>query len=40
VGRPKFKGVRHIVHDGKDVDFMLLPEFRRGTKTLAEFGLT
>lgn len=40
VGRPKFKGVRHIVHDEPDVEFMLLPEFRRGIAALADFGLT
>jgi L-fuconolactonase len=39
-GRAKFKGVRHIVHDEPDVEFMLLPEFRRGLRVLAEFGLT
>ncbi len=38
--RPKFKGVRHIVHDEPDVEFMLTPEFRRGIGALAEFGLT
>lgn len=40
IGHPKFKGVRHIVHDEPDVGFMLLPEFRRGIAALAEFGLT
>ena len=40
VGHPKFKGVRHIVHDEPDVTFLLLPEFRRGIRALAEFGLT
>jgi L-fuconolactonase len=40
IGHPKFKGVRHIVHDEPDVEFMLLPEFRRGIGALAEFGLT
>ncbi|MBN2579628.1 MAG: amidohydrolase family protein [Pirellulales bacterium] len=40
VGHPKFKGVRHIVHDEPDVEFMALPEFRRGIRALAEFGLT
>jgi L-fuconolactonase len=39
-GRVKFKGVRHIVHDEPDVEFMLLPEFRRGLRALAEFDLT
>ena len=39
-GHPKFKGVRHIVHDEPDVEFMLLPEFRRGIGALGEFGLT
>lgn len=40
VRHPKFKGVRHIVHDEPDTEFMLLPEFRRGIQALAEFGLT
>lgn len=40
VGRPKLKGVRHVVHDEPNVEFMLLPEFRRGILALAEFGLT
>jgi len=40
VRHPKFKGVRHLVHDEPDVEFMLLPEFRRGIAALAEFGLT
>jgi L-fuconolactonase len=40
VGHPKFKGVRHIVHDEPDVEFMLLPEFRRGIRALGNFGLT
>ena len=39
-GHPKFKGVRHIVHDEPDIEFMLLPEFRRGIGLLEEFGLT
>jgi L-fuconolactonase len=40
VGRRQFKGVRHIVEDEPDVNFLLLPEFRRGIAALAEFGLT
>lgn len=39
-GRPKLKGIRHIVHDEPDVEFMLSPEFRRGIRALSEFGLT
>lgn len=39
-GHAKLKGMRHIVHDEPDVEFMLLPEFRRGIRALAEFGLT
>jgi L-fuconolactonase len=39
-GHPKFRGVRHIVHDEPDVEFMLLPEFRRGIRALGQFGLT
>jgi L-fuconolactonase len=39
-GHPKFRGVRHIVHDEPDLEFMTLTEFRRGIRALAEFGLT
>lgn len=31
----KFKGVRHILHDEPDVDFMLRKDFRRGIGVLA-----
>lgn len=37
---PKFVGVRHIVHDEPDDQFMLLPEFIRGLRTLGRFDLT
>ena len=37
---PKLVGVRHVVHDEPDDDFMLLPEFGRGLAQLSEFGLT
>ena len=37
---PKLVGVRHVVHDEPDDNFMLLPEFRRGIAQLREFGLT
>ena len=37
---PKLKGVRHVVHDDPDEDFMLLPEFRRGIARLGPAGLT
>ena len=37
---PKFKGVRHILHDEPDDQFMLLPEFQRGLRELKSFGLT
>lgn len=40
VGHPKFTGVRHIVHDEPDIEFLLLPEFRRGIRALGQFGLT
>ena len=35
-----WSGVRHVVHDEPDDDFMLRPEFRRGIAQLREFGLT
>jgi L-fuconolactonase len=37
---PKFKGVRHVVHDEPDDNFMLLPEFQRGIAALKDFNLT
>ena len=37
---PKLVGVRHVVHDEPDDEFMLGPDFRRGIASLAEFGLT
>jgi L-fuconolactonase len=37
---PKFKGVRHILHDEPDDQFMLLPDFQRGLRELKAFGLT
>jgi len=36
---PKLAGVRHVVHDEPDDDFMLAPAFRRGIAALREFGL-
>lgn len=37
---PKFRGVRHVVQDEPDVDFMLGAEFQRGIGQLRAFGLT
>jgi len=37
---PKLVGVRHVVHDEPDDQFMLLPEFQRGIAALSEFHLT
>ena len=39
-GYRKLAGVRHVVHDEPDDDFMLRPQFRRGIAQLREFGLT
>jgi len=36
---PKLKGVRHVVHDEPDDNFMLLPEFQRGIAELKDFSL-
>ncbi len=38
--RPKLVGVRHIVHDEPDDQFMLRPAFRRGIALLRAHGLT
>jgi L-fuconolactonase len=37
---PKFAGVRHVVQDEPDDNFMLRPDFRRGIAQLREFDLT
>jgi L-fuconolactonase len=37
---PKFRGVRHVVQDEPDVNFMLGAEFMRGIGHLHHFGLT
>jgi L-fuconolactonase len=39
-GHSKLVGVRHVVHDEPDDNFMLLPEFRRGIAELGRFDLT
>jgi len=36
----RLKGVRHVVHDEPDVNFVRRPDFRRGIGTLAAYGLT
>ena len=36
---PALKGVRHVLHDEEDDDFMLRPAFRAGLATLAARGL-
>jgi len=37
---PRLVGVRHVVQDEPDDDFMLRPEFRRGISQLRDFDLT
>lgn len=37
---PKLVGVRHVVQDEPDDEFMLRPEFRQGIAHLQHFGLT
>jgi L-fuconolactonase len=39
-GNPKLVGVRHLVQDEPDDDFMLRDDFRAGIARLREFGLT
>lgn len=36
---PRAVGVRHVIHDEPDVDFMLQPAFVRGVQQLVDFGL-
>jgi L-fuconolactonase len=38
-GRPKLKGVRHLLEDEPDDRFMLRPEFLRGIGLLGRYGL-
>ena len=38
--QPKFRGVRHVIHDEPDDAFMLRDDFIRGIGMLAEFDLT
>lgn len=37
---PKFKGVRHVIHDEPDDDWSLRPQVIAGIKTLAKYNLT
>jgi L-fuconolactonase len=37
---PRFRGVRHVVHDELDDDFMLRTDFLHGLSLLSRFGLT
>jgi len=39
-GESKFVGVRHLLQDEKEIDFMLKKEFRRGIAYLQDYGLT
>ena len=39
-GREELKGVRHVVHDEPDDEFMLREDFQRGIGALAPFQLT
>lgn len=39
-GESKFVGVRHLIQDEKEIDFMLKKEFRRGIAYLQDYGLT
>ncbi len=39
-GENKFVGVRHVIQDEKDVNFMLKKEFMRGIAYLQDYGLT
>lgn len=38
-GNPKLVGVRHVIHDEEDDDFMLRSDFRRGIAQLEAYGL-
>jgi L-fuconolactonase len=36
---PKLVGVRHVVHDEPDDDFILRPDFNEGIRNLSKYGL-
>ena len=36
---PKAVGVRHVIHDEEDIDFMLRPAFLRGVQLLGKYNL-
>jgi L-fuconolactonase len=36
---PKAVGVRHVIHDEEDIDFMLRPKFIRGVQLLEKYDL-
>lgn len=37
--QPNLVGVRHVVHDEPDDDFLLRPDFNEGIRNLAKYGL-
>ncbi len=39
-GHPKLVGVRHVIHDETDDDFMLRPAFVKGIEMLQDYNLT
>jgi L-fuconolactonase len=39
-GEKKFAGVRHLIQDEKDMNFMLRKEFQQGISYLQDYGLT
>ena len=39
-GHPKLAGMRHVIHDEPDVDFMLRPKFLKGIGLLQDYHLT
>jgi L-fuconolactonase len=39
-GNPKLVGIRHVIHDEPDDDFILMKSFLRGISYLKKFGLT
>ncbi len=39
-GNPKLVGIRHVIHDEQDDNFMLRKSFLRGISYLKKFGLT
>ncbi len=37
---PKFRGIRHFIHDEKDPDWVIHPKVIKGLQSLADYGMS